>query len=217
MTADRIRVWLGVALLGLLMLGSFWVYEVMRRQSEEDLSRTKDRSEPDYFVEQFNFVRLSHSQKTNYRVTGDKLIHYPKEDEFEIIQPRIVGIDQEKMPMTMRAERAIVKQKVQEQSQDKPEDQIHLLDNVVFERAGKDGHSKIRLQTSLLVLYPDSEKMRTDKEVTMHTDYSEITAQGMRADNAQQKIEFLSKVHMVIAKPPVQQDKKPAAPVKKKT
>lgn len=119
--------------------------------------------------------------------------------------------------MTMRAERAIVKQKVQEQSQDKPEDQIHLLDNVVFERAGKDGHSKIRLQTSLLVLYPDSEKMRTDKEVTMHTDYSEITAQGMRADNAQQKIEFLSKVHMVIEKAPVQQDKKPAAPVKKKT
>lgn len=216
MTADRIRVWLGVALLGLVMLGSFWVYEVMRRQSEDALSSTKDRSEPDYYVEHFNFVRLSHSQKTNYRVTGDKLIHFPKEDEFEIIQPRIVGIDQEKMPMTMSAERAIVKQKVQENSQSKPEDQIHLVDKVIFERMGKDGRSNIRLQTSFLVLYPDSEKMRTDKEVKMNTNYSEITATGMRADNAQQKIELLSKVHMVMEKSPLQQEKKPASPTKKK-
>lgn len=216
MTADRIRVWLGVALLGLLMLGSFWVYEVMRRQSEDDLARSKDRSEPDYYVEQFNFVRLSHSQKTNYRVTGDKLIHYPKEDEFEIVQPRIVGIDQEKIPMTMRADKAIVKQKVQEPSQNKPEDQIHLIDNVVFERMKQNGHSKVRLQTPFLILYPDSEKMRTDKEVKMQTDYSEIIAIGMRADNAQQKIEFLSKVHMVIEKSPIHTDKKSAPTSKKK-
>ena len=82
MTADRIRVWLGVALLGLVMLGSFWIYEVMRRQSEDEAANAKNRSEPDYYVENFNFVRLSQSKQTNYRVTGEKLIHYPREDEF---------------------------------------------------------------------------------------------------------------------------------------
>ena len=62
-----------------------------------------------------------------YRVTGQKLTHFPQEDEFEILQPRILGIDQEKTPMNIRADRAIVKQKVQEKDGGLVEDQIHLL------------------------------------------------------------------------------------------
>lgn len=201
MTADRIRVWLGVALLGLVMLGSFWIYEVMRRQSEDEAANAKNRSEPDYYVENFNFVRLSQSKQTNYRVTGEKLIHYPREDEFEIVQPRIVGIDQEKTPMTIRAERAIVKQKVQEKSQSKPEDQIHMQGNVLVERSKSDQDGHLTMATSSLILFPDSERMRTSEQITMTTARANITANGMEADNSTQKIRLLNKVQISIAPP----------------
>lgn len=201
MTADRIRVWLGVALLGLVMLGSFWIYEVMRRQSEDEAANAKNRSEPDYYVEHFNFVRLSQSKQTNYRVTGEKLIHFPLEDEFEIIQPRIVGIDQEKTPMTIRADRAIVKQKVQEKLQNKPEDQIHMYGNVLVERSKSDQGSYLKMATDSLILFPDSERMRTAEAITMTTPRANITAVGMEAENNRQKIRLLSKVQISIAPP----------------
>ncbi len=201
MTADRIRVWLSVALLGLVMLGSFWIYEVMRRQSEDEAANAKNRSEPDYYVENFNFVRLSQSKQTNYRVTGEKLIHYPREDEFEIVQPRIVGIDQEKTPMTIRAERAIVKQKVQEKSQSKPEDQIHMQGNVLVERSKSDQGGHLTMATNSLILFPDSERMRTSEQITMTTARANITANGMEADNSTQKIRLLNKVQISIAPP----------------
>jgi lipopolysaccharide export system protein LptC len=203
MTADRIRVWLGVALLGLIMLGSFWIYEVMRRQSEDEAANAKNRSEPDYYVEQFNFVRLSQSKQTNYRITGDKLIHFPQEDEFEIIQPRIVGIDQEKTPMTIRADRAIVKQKVQEKSQSKPEDQIHMHGNVLVERSKSDQGSYLKMATNTLILFPDSERMRTAEAITMTTPRANIAAVGMEAENSNQKIRLLNKVQISIAPPSV--------------
>lgn len=201
MTADRIRVWLGVALLGLVMLGSFWVYEVMRRQGEDEASNSKDRSEPDYYVEQFNFVRLSQSKQTNYRVTGEKLIHYPKVDEFEIVQPRIVGIDQEKTPMTIRADRAIVKQKVQETPQSKAEDQIHLRGNVHVERVNSKQGSSLTMMTTALTLFPDTERMHTAEAITLTTPRANLTAIGMEADNSSQKIRLLSKVQVSIAPP----------------
>ncbi len=200
MTADRIRVWLGVALLGLFMLGSFWVYEVMRRQGEE-ATTSKNRSEPDYYVEQFNFVRLSQSKQTNYRVTGDKLVHFPQEDEFEIIQPRIVGIDQEKTPMTIRADRAIVKQKVQEKPNSKAEDQIHLQGDVHVDRSPSSKGTQLTMVTSSLILFPDTERMRTAEPITLTTPRANITATGMEADNSQQKIRLLSKVNVSIAPP----------------
>jgi lipopolysaccharide export system protein LptC len=198
MTADRIRSWLGVALLGLVMLGSFWVYEVMRRNNEDRVNGAKVRSEPDYFVEDFNFVRLSQSGKTNYRVTGEKLTHFPQEDEFEILQPRIVSIDEDKTPMLIRADRAIVKQKLKESSDAKPEDQIHMIDNVIIERAKSASAAPIIIETSSLILFPDSEKMKTDARVKMTTLKATISAFGMEANNADQKIRFFKNVHIEI-------------------
>lgn len=198
MTADRIRSWLGVALLGLIMLGSFWVYEVMRRNNEDRVNATKIRSEPDYFVEDFNFVRLSQSGKTNYRVTGEKLTHFPQEDEFEILQPRIVSIDEDKTPMLIRADRAIVKQKLKESANAKSEDQIHMIDNVIIERAKSASAAPIIMETSSLILFPDSEKMKTDARVKMTTQRATISAFGMEANNADQKVRFLKNVHIEI-------------------
>lgn len=173
------------------MLGGFWIYEVMRRDSEDSANSGRVRTEPDYFVEHFNFVRISQSGNTNYRVTGQKLTHFPQEDEFEILQPRILGIDQEKTPMNIRADRAIVKQKIQEKPGGPIEDQIHLVDNVEVVRAASGMRVEVRLNTNRLVLFPDSERMRTDQAIELTMPNATITAIGMEADNARQTINLL--------------------------
>lgn len=198
MTADRIRVWLMVGLLGLVMLGGFWVYEVMRRNSEEQSRGNRVRTEPDYYVEHFNFVRLSQSGNTNYRVTGEKLTHYPQEDEFEITQPRIVGVDQEKTPMNIRAERALVKQKIQDDESGRIEDQIQLLDHVEVERTNYRSGITAILRTQSLTLYPDSERMKTADPISIRTPTSVITSVGLEADNATQSIKFLHQLRVTI-------------------
>nr|WP_255423141.1 LPS export ABC transporter periplasmic protein LptC [Undibacterium sp. LX40W] len=187
-----------VGLLGLVMLGSFWVYEVMRRNSEEQASSSRIRTEPDYFVEHFNFVRLSQSGNTNYRVTGEKLTHFPQEDEFEIAQPRIIGVDQEKTPMNIRADRAVVKQKIQEKSGGPIEDQIELYDNVSVERAPSKVGVPVKLETTKLVLYPDTERMKTDAAIAMTTPNAHITATGMEANNTDQTVKFLHQLRVSI-------------------
>lgn len=201
MNADRIRVWLLVTIMGLIMLGSFWVYEVMRRNAELAASSNQVRSAPDYFVEQFNFVRLSQSGKTNYRVTGDKLTHFPKEDEFEIIHPLIVSVDQEQTPMKIRADRAIIKQKVKEEGQTAAEDQIHMLGNVELERSRADQANYLVIKSASLILFPDSEKMKTEAEVQLNTPRANMRAVGMSADNIEQKIRLLSRVKLEIEAP----------------
>lgn len=198
MNADRIRVWLLVTIMGLIMLGSFWVYEVMRRNAELAASNNQVRSAPDYFVEQFNFVRLSQSGKTNYRVTGDKLTHFPKEDEFEIIHPLIVSVDQEQTPMKIRADRAIIKQKVKEEGQTAAEDQIHMIGNVFVERSTSRTKNTLKLETETLTLFPDSERMKTNAPVLMTTASTVLNALGLEANNATQQISFPGKVNMII-------------------
>jgi lipopolysaccharide export system protein LptC len=198
MTADRIRIWFLVALTGLVMLASFWVYEVMRRDGEKLAGSARDRSEPDYYVEHFNFVRLSQSGQTNYRITGNKLTHFPKEDEFEILQPRIVGIDQEKTPMNIRADLAIIKQKIQENSTSKAEDEIHLKGNVILERTKTAKNEPLQIETTSLILFPDSERMKTSEAVLMKKPGAKITAVGLEANNIKQTINFLSEFRMEI-------------------
>lgn len=197
MNADRLRIWFLVSVMGLILLGSVWIFEVMRRNSE--LADTKQaRVDPDYYVEHFNFVRLSQSGKTNYRVSGEKLTHFPKENEFEIIKPLIVSVDQDKTPMRIVADRAIVKQKVKEHSDATAEDQIHLVGNVELERSQTNLSNHIIIKSPNLILFPDSEKMKTQAEIHLMTPRATMRAIGMEADNIEQKIQLLSQVKLEI-------------------
>ena len=111
LTADRFRIWLAVILVAVLALASFWILELMRRNDTDGNSRSSARSEPDYYVEKFSFIRLPNNGQVNYHITGDKLSHHPLNDDFEIQQPRINSFDADKAPLNIRAERAVIELK----------------------------------------------------------------------------------------------------------
>ncbi|MFZ6814154.1 LPS export ABC transporter periplasmic protein LptC [Undibacterium sp. Rencai35W] len=202
---DRFRIWLAVAVLAMIALGSFWVLEVLRRNDDEGNSRSSARSEPDYYVEKFNFIKLSNNGQANFHVAGDRLTHHPRYDNFEIQQPRINSFDEDKTPVTIRADKAVVEQKnAQGQTSQQPpreSDEIHLYGNVNMERPDSATAKFMRLQTEYLLLLPDVNTMKTDKAVALYTERSETHAIGMIANNATQEVQLLSKVHMLIDRP----------------
>ncbi len=200
LSADRFRTWLAVFLLALVVLGSFWKLEILRRNDNEGNSRASARSEPDYYVEKFSFIRLPNNGKANYLITGDRLTHHPVNDDFEIKQPRINSFDANKAPLNIRADRAIVEQKNMVMTPSREHDQIHLQGNVQAERPETANSTYMKLQSEYLLLLPDDNKMKTDQAVSLITSSSEIHAIGMIADNSTQQIQLLSKVRASFSK-----------------
>lgn len=200
LSADRFRTLFAIFLLVLIVLGSFWKLELLRRNDSEGNSRASARSEPDYYVEKFSFIRLPNNGKANYHITGDRLVHHPVSDDFEIQQPRINSFDSDKAPINIRAERAIVEQKNMLTTPMREHDQIHLHGNVQAERPDATNAKYMKLQSEYLLLLPDENKMKTDQAVSLITNSSEIHAVGMIADNVTQQIQLLSKVRASFGK-----------------
>ncbi len=194
LTADRFRIWLAVILVAVLALASFWILELMRRNDTDGNSRSSARSEPDYYVEKFSFIRLPNNGQVNYNITGDKLSHHPLNDDFEIQQPRINSFDADKVPLNIRAERAVIEQKSLQITPARENDQIHLQGNVQAERPETASSKYMKLESEYLLLLPNENKMKTDQAVSLFTNSSEIHAVGMTADNTTQQIQLLSKV-----------------------
>ncbi|MFZ6773167.1 LPS export ABC transporter periplasmic protein LptC [Undibacterium sp. SXout7W] len=200
LTADRFRIWLGVVLLAVVALGSFWMMEVLRRSGEDEQNKSSVRSEPDYYVEKFNFIRLSNSNNPNYHITGDRLIHLPKSDSFEILQPRINSFDEEKTPVHIRADKAVIEEKNAEITPQREHDVVHLYDNVSMERPESPNSHYLQLQTDYLMLLPDDDIIKTDKAVNILTANAETNAIGMLANNATQQMQLMSKVRVRLKK-----------------
>ena len=200
LTADRFRTWLAVIVIAVLALASFWILELMRRDDTEGNSRSSARSEPDYYVEKFSFIRLPNNGQANYHITGERLSHHPLNDDFEIQQPRINSFDANKVPLNIRAERAIIEQKNLQLTPARENDQIHLQGKVQAERPESASSTYMKLETAYLLLLPNENKMKTDQAVSLITTNAEVHAVGMMADNASQKIHLLSKVRASFAK-----------------
>jgi lipopolysaccharide export system protein LptC len=182
--SNRVRLGVVLALLAALALGSFWMLEVLRRNSNETFSETP-KDEPDYIIENFNFVRMSKTGYARYNISGAKLVHYPENDSFEIQQPVMNNLDKDQAPMTMRAERAIV---------DHAGDKIHMYRNVQMDRPAVGTSDHFRLVSEYLLILPDVDIMQTDKPVDITYGSVKLSGTGMFANNATREFRLSSNV-----------------------
>lgn len=181
----RLRAVLGVTLFALLALGSFWLYEVMRRASG-DIIPNEQRSEPDFYVERFSYVKLSKTGSAHYHFSGDRLTHNPQDDSYDITQPVVRNLSNPEQPMTMQAERARV-------TGDNSE--VHLYDNVRLERPGTPTSEPLHMRSEYLLVLPDDDVMKTDKPVVITTGRGRLSGTGMFANNATREFTLSSNVH----------------------
>jgi len=188
---NKFRRWLFVFVIGLVTLASYWALEIIRTQHDAGIRMTRTR--PDYFVENFNFVKMLPNGQCKYRIVGTELIHYPFDDHADVSLPVLTNLDPDQLPLTIRSERATIKNRA-----GKTEDEVHLYDKVIFNRPKTIKAEHLQLKTDYLLAYPDRHTAETNFPVEIRTSSTVTSGVGMRANNATQEIQILKNVYSVI-------------------
>jgi len=183
--AQRIRLSVIVAVLTALALGSFWVLEIMRRDLNNSLAAIP-RSKPDYYLEKFNYVKMAVTGQPRYNIIGDKMVHFPQDDSFEITLPLITSLDPAKPTMTLRSKRARIEDN---------NSKVHMYVDVNANRAATSKSENMHLKTEYLLLLPDDDIAKTDLPAVLTMGESIMTGTGMIINDAIGQFQLLNDVH----------------------
>ena len=188
---NNIRLWLLVLLAGMAALASYWALEIVL--SHSTATAVAVRTRPDYWVENFNFVKILPSGQNDYRIVGTRMVHFPSDDHMEVSLPVMTNLDPERLLMTTRSERGEIMH-VSSQS----ESTVHLYDKVMVNRPKTAQSDHLQLNTEYLLVYPDRHRMETSLPVTILSGDTTTTGVGMKADNETQRMEILSNVYSIV-------------------
>lgn len=191
-TAHRFRLSIGMLLALLGAVGSFWLLELLNRADEEAQAGLR-MNEPDYIVERFSFVRLNHDGKPAYIISGDKLTHRPIDDSSEIDKPIVRSLAADQPPMLIRSKTARV---------DDINSRVTLREDVKIDRAASGANKELHLETDKLVIFPDEDRMETDRPVTLRSGDATAQGIGLKADNATRQLNLAGRGSLVL--PPKQ-------------
>jgi lipopolysaccharide export system protein LptC len=190
-STDRFRVVALLALTAALALGSFWVLEVMRRSSEPDMMDA-NRNDPDYYVENFQFVRVANNGQAEYSVSGQRLTHYPADDTHKIDEPIVKSLTPERPPMQATSKTATI---------DRISSKIHMYGDVHLDRAATADRERLQLNSEYLLLLTDEDIMQTDHPVTITSGQSVLKGKGMVANNATGELRLAGNVNVTYRSP----------------
>ena len=179
-TAHRWRLLATILIGTFLAFGSFWLLQVMNR-SDADIGAGVDLKEPDYIVEKFSFVRMTPEGKPRYLFYGDKLTHIPLDDASDVVQPIMQNMTPGEATMTMTARRARIYH---------GENKVDLLGQVDINRPPSPTAQGMRVKTEALTVFPDEERMQSDRHVLVTLGAATISGTGMRANNASRQLDF---------------------------
>lgn len=177
-TAHRYRLSIGMLLALFGAVGSFWLLQLMNRAGDQMEGGIKV-DEPDYIVSGFSFVRMTKDGRPSYIISGDKLTHRPSDDSSLIDNPAVRSLSGDKPPMDIRAERARV---------DQENTRVTLQENVRINRAAAGTSGEMELTTQALTIFPEEDRMETDKPVHLRMGNATVTGTGMKANNATRQV-----------------------------
>ena len=182
--AERIRLVVIVVLLIGAALGSFWVLQALRASGDQHAAQ-RPRGKPDYYLENFSYVKLGPTGLPRYDVSGTKMLHFPLDDSFEITKPVVHSLDKAKPPMELYSDTARVTD---------DQTQIHMYGNANAIRGATNGRAPMHLVSEYLLLLPDDEIVKTDKPVAMTMGTTRLNGVGMLANNATQVVQLFGNV-----------------------
>lgn len=186
-SANRLRMIFALVVAAAMALGSLWVREVMQRGAE-DAAASGVRTDPDYYVDNFRFVKTAPTGQARYSVTGLRMTHYPKEDSYEITQPVVKSLSTDKPSITMTAKRG---------TSNSDASLVEMFDDVNIDRPESAQSAHLHLSTDYMQFLPDDQVMQTTHAVEIHQGGTIMTGTGFYTNNATLVTKVSSKVHIV--------------------
>lgn len=186
-SAHRFRLGILLAVVTLLALGSFWVLDVMRRGVIDEAPKAR-RIEPDYFIENFNYVRMAKTGLTRYHISGARMTHNPVDDTFEITRPVIKSLSANLPPTTIGAQRALA---------DLNASQMQLFDKVEVDRPASAAARQIKMTSDYMLVLPDEDVIKTHRPVDIVFGDATLKGTGMYANQSTREFTLSSQVQAV--------------------
>jgi lipopolysaccharide export system protein LptC len=185
-TAHRWRLATTLITGSVVALGSFWLVQVINRGA---LPGPADglKTEPDYIVEKFSFVRMTLDGKPRYIISGDKLTHRPSDDSLDVVRPVVLNIASAQPPMTMNAKAAHI---------DKAANVVELTGDVDIRRPPLGTAQAMTLQTDALTLFTDEDRMETRQPFQLVVGSTTVAGVGMKANNATGRLDVQSRMQL---------------------
>ncbi|HEX2604453.1 MAG TPA: LPS export ABC transporter periplasmic protein LptC [Oxalicibacterium sp.] len=183
--ANSVRIVILIVVSAALALGSLWFVQVMQHKSE-DMFPAKQRTEPDYYVEKFNFVRTGPNGDAHYTLSGTRMTHNPQDDSYFIDNPVMHSYSNTRPPMLIRSDTATVENDSTE---------VHMHDNVLVDRPAGPNSPHFQLKSNYLLALPDEDIVKTPNPVQIVQGTSTLTGTGMFANNATGEFRLSGNVH----------------------
>jgi len=183
---ERLRSWLPLLPLLLLMAATFWLNSQV--QSSVSDPNKNLRHDPDYIIDNFTATTLDEQGKIRFIMSAKKMWHYPDDDTTLLDLPQIISLSAEHPPMHMTALRGEFSAKG---------DEVFLHDNVVIVRPEYAGRSELTFNTHYLHVVPNKNIADTHQEVTIVDANTRLNSVGMEMDYKARKTKFKSRVKTV--------------------
>jgi lipopolysaccharide export system protein LptC len=185
---NRLRLLTLLVATAAMALGSLWVREVIQRGGGRSGAEAQ-RIDPDYFVDNFNFVRTSKIGQARYAISGEKLTHFPKDDSYEIELPVVKSLSTDRPSIVARSRIGFANSDAS---------QVQMVDDVRIDRPESKMAPSFHLKSDYMRIFPDDDVMQTDKAVDIMQGTAEITGSGMYANNATLTFSLAHDIHTIV-------------------
>jgi len=189
---DRFAAALSVGILGVLAAVSYYLAETSDRLQRAEPAGTQ-KHEPDYYVEQVALTRLDRNGAPAFRLSADRMLHYPDDQSSEFDRPVLVSLEPDRPLVTLRAARG---------RSTNEGDRTELFDDVVLTRAAAADKPALRVETDYVLLLASEDVARSDRPVRIDYGDSSLTGVGMEFNNSTRVLNVLSNVRGIWAAPP---------------
>lgn len=139
----------------------------------------------DYYLTRFNAVTMDDAGRPRYQLGGERLVHYSDTDTMELTAPDVVLFREDGANWRARAATGWVSP---------GGERIELDGDVEIFQGETPEQARIRVQTEHIELQPENNLAQTDAQVTVTGPVSRMTATGLKAYLAEDRLVLLSDV-----------------------
>jgi len=194
---DRFLLYLPLACMGVLALGSYWMVRSTPAPSAPALQR-EERHDPDYFMEGFSVKTFDVKGRMRSEVVGEKARHYPDTEWLEIDAIKVRSFDEKGRLTTATALRGLTNEDGSE---------VQLLGNAVVVREGDSPRQKpftprMEYRGEFLHAFLETERIQSHKPVELLRGNDRFTADTLDFDNLSQAITLQGRVRGTLVPEP---------------
>lgn len=170
---------------------SLWMLKATQRR-DETAPVAGQRTEPDYVIEGFRYVKVAKDGSAEYVIEGDRLAHDPVNDDSLVTRPRLNSYVRGRAPMTLTADHARI---------NSDHSEFHLTDNVRLNRPKARGNEALTVEADYMLVLPDQDIVKTDRAIKAQLGNSTLQGVGMIADDQRQQLTLQNRVRATYLQP----------------